>query len=109
MSHLKEQVCDSKDYISRLICDPVTFLCVGVGWDRQEGGDQRGEEIEKVEKDEAQEVFVVLVSQTVVHESAMVVEFLHTTLTVGAVESPSRLNNPAVEAEVIQVNTFLIC
>jgi hypothetical protein len=108
LSHLKEQVCDSKDYISRLICDPVIFLCIGVGWDRQEGGDQRGEEIEKVEKNEAQEIFVIFVSQTIVHESAMVVEFLYTTLTVGAVEGPSWLYYPAVEAEIIQVNTFLI-
>jgi hypothetical protein len=108
LSHLKEQVCDSKDYISRLICDPVAFLRVGVGWDRQEGGDQGGEEIEKVEKNEAQEVFVVLVSQTIVHKSAMVVEFLHTTLTVGAVEGPSRLDNPAIEAEIIQVNALFI-
>jgi hypothetical protein len=109
LSHLKEQVCDSKDYISRLICDPVTFLRVGVGWDWQEGGDQRGEEIEKVEKNEAQEVFVILVSQTIVHESAMVVKFLHTTLTVGAVEGPSWLNYSAVEAEIVQIYTLFVC
>ena len=109
MSHLKEQISDSKDYISRLICDPVIFIRIGMGWDRQEGGDKGGEEIEKVEKNEAQEVFVVLVSQTIVHESAMVVEFLHTTLTVGAVEGPSWLNYSAIEAEVIQINTFFVC
>jgi hypothetical protein len=91
-----------------LICDPVAFLRVGVGWDRQEGGDQRGKEIEKVEKNEAQEVFVVLVSQTIVHKSAMVVEFLNTSFAVGAVEGPSWLYNPAIEAEIVQVNTFFI-
>jgi hypothetical protein len=38
----------------------------------------------------------------------MVVEFLYTTLTVGAVEGPSWLYNPAIEAEVVQVNALLI-
>jgi hypothetical protein len=39
----------------------------------------------------------------------MMVEFLHTTLAVCAVKGPSRLNNPAVEAKVIKINTLLIC
>ena len=72
-----------------------------MGWNWQEWSDQRGQEIEKVEKNEGQEVFVIFVTQTVVHKGTMMVEFLHTVLTVSAVKGPSRLNNPAVKAEIV--------
>ena len=44
---------------------------------------------------------MVLVTQTVVHKGAMMIEFLHTMLTVSTVKGPSRLNNSAIEAEII--------
>lgn len=43
---------------------------------------------------------MVFVTQAVVHESAMMVEFLHTTLTVRAVEGPSRFDHAAIKTEV---------
>ena len=44
---------------------------------------------------------MIFVTQTVVHKGTMMVEFLHTVLTVSAVKGPSRLNNPAVKAEIV--------
>ena len=81
---------------------------MSVGWDRQERGDDRGKEVEKVEKYEAQEVLVVSVAQTVVHKGAMMVEFLDATWAMSAMEGSPGFDDPAIETEVIQVNTFLI-
>jgi hypothetical protein len=51
---------------------------------------------------------VVFVAKTVVHKGAVVVEFLDAALTVGAVEGPSRLDHPAVEAKVVEIDTLFI-
>lgn len=51
---------------------------------------------------------MILVTQTIVHKSAVMIEFLHTALTVCAVKSPSRLDYSAIETEIVQIYALLI-
>ena len=51
---------------------------------------------------------MIAVSETVVYVHAVVIKFLDTLPTDHAVEGPSRLDNLAVEAEVLKVNVPII-
>ena len=76
--------------------------------DRQKRGNQRCYKVEKVEENEAQEVFVILVAQTIVYKGTVMIEFLHTSLAMSAVESATGFDYSAIEAEIIQIYTLFI-
>ena len=66
---------------------------------------------QKVDRDQPQEqneVLVITVPETVVNVHAVVVKFLGTLPADHAVKGPSRLDNFAVEAEILKVNIPII-
>jgi hypothetical protein len=52
---------------------------------------------------------VVLITDAIVNEGAMMIEFLYALPAIVAMESFSRLNSSTVETEIFEVNTLLIC
>lgn len=68
----------------------------------------RAYEVNCDEEQEPNKVLVVLMAQAVIDVHAMVIESLHASLAVSAVESLVRLDYLAVETEVLQVNASTV-
>jgi hypothetical protein len=78
---------------------------------RDEGGHTSRSGCQKVDRDQPQEqdeVLVITMSETVVNVHTVMIKFLDTLPADHAVEGPSRLDNFAVEAEVLKINVPII-
>jgi hypothetical protein len=51
---------------------------------------------------------VISIAQTIVDVNAVVIKFLHASSAYLAVESPYRLDNLAIEAEIFKINILFI-
>lgn len=65
-----------------------------------------GNHIKSEEQEEEQEVFVVSVAKAVIHKNAVVVETLHTLVTIIAVHAVLRVQVLAIYANVVHVEVF---
>ena len=105
MQEIYEHRVDSATPIDDIDHDPsILSMC-------DEGSHTSRSGCQKVDRDQPQEqdeVLVITMPETVVNVHAVMIEFLDTLPTDHAVKGPSRLDNLAVEAEVLKVNVPII-